>query len=275
MKLVWKAPSLTMNPTLDAGKIAAAIAEDPETAQAEWGADWRAGIASHLDPELIDASVRTEPLIIPPIADVVYFAGVDPSGGGADAFAWSIAHRKGERVVVDLVAARARRGRVPLDLDAAVRECAADLRRYGLQTCTGDRYAGAWVADSFARHRIHYRYAERSKSELYLELLPLVTASRLEIPDDPEVIREMKLLQRRRGAAGKDMVDHAAGSKDDRINALTLAAVEAAGAAFPLPGSLMDYAAFSEPLLAAQAPLTASPPPWALEPASPPPWELD
>ncbi len=65
-KLVWQAPSLVMNPTLDQDKIQAAIAEDPERARAEWDAVWRAGISSFLDPHLVDAAVRPGPLVLPP-----------------------------------------------------------------------------------------------------------------------------------------------------------------------------------------------------------------
>lgn len=64
--LIWKAASRVMNPTLSAARIAAALAEDPERARAEWEAEWRAGAAAFLDPAQVDACVRTEPLVIPP-----------------------------------------------------------------------------------------------------------------------------------------------------------------------------------------------------------------
>ncbi len=66
-KLVWQAPSLVMNPTLDPAKIQAAIAEDPDRARAEWDAVWRAGISAFLDPSLVDACMRREPLMVPPM----------------------------------------------------------------------------------------------------------------------------------------------------------------------------------------------------------------
>jgi hypothetical protein len=226
--LVWKAPSLVMNPTLDEARITTAVAADPERGRAEWEAEWRAGAAALFDePALLDACSRREPLIIPPQPKRRYAAGVDPSGGGADEFTWSIAHRDGERVIVDLVAARGRRGRQPLDLEAAVRECAEDLHVHGLRTCTGDRYSGAWVLEAFARHGIRYRQAEQTKSECYLGLLPLVTARRLEVPEDVELTRQMRLLERRRGTQGKDIVDHPVGAHDDRVNAAALAVAAA------------------------------------------------
>ncbi len=160
-----------------------------------------------------------------------YAGGCDPSGGGNDEFAWSVAHWDGDRdsVIVDLVAARGRRGRLPLDLEAAVTDCVADLKTYGLREVVGDRYAGAWVVEAFRKHGIVYRHVERSKSELYLDLLPLITAGRVELPPDRELGRQAKLLVRKRGAQGKDVIDHAEGARDDRINAAVLA-IHALGA---------------------------------------------
>jgi len=83
-----------------------------------------------------------------------YCAGVDPSGGGTDEFAWAIAHAEANRVVVDLVRGRGRRGRAPLDLDAVVSECVADLHRFSIQEVHGDHYGGDWPAKAFRTHGI-------------------------------------------------------------------------------------------------------------------------
>ncbi len=152
-----------------------------------------------------------------------YAAGVDPCGGGTDEFVWSVVHVEGDRYIVDLVAARGKRGRQPVDLEAAVTACCQDLATYGLATCLGDRYAGHWVLEAFQRHGIRYFQTERPKSELYLALLPLLTMGRLELPADPELIKQAKLLERRRGSQGKDIVDHPVGAHDDRINSVALA----------------------------------------------------
>ncbi|MFQ5810617.1 MAG: hypothetical protein ACE5JM_13455 [Armatimonadota bacterium] len=221
--VVWKAPSVLMNPTLNPARIAAAIAEDPERGRAEWEAEWRAGVSALLDPVLVDRCVRAGPLVIPPTEGNLYMSAVDPSGGGADEFTWSVAHLEGGRVVVDLITARGRRGRQALDLDAVVAECAADLTRYGLTTCLGDKYAAGWVVEAFRRHGILYVHSDRPKSDHYLNLLPLVTMGRLELPDDVELLRQAKLLERRQGAQGKDSVDHPRAGHDDRINAVALA----------------------------------------------------
>lgn len=75
------------------------------------------------------------------------------------------------------------------------------------------------------RHGVLYRHAERTKSELYLDLLPLITRGAIELPPDLELLRQLRLLERRRGAQGKDVVDHPHGAyhHDDRANAVALA----------------------------------------------------
>ncbi len=226
--LVWKAPSLTMNPTLSAAKIAAATAEDPERGLAEWQAEWRSGLASLLDYAGVDAAGRRDPLVLPPRPGLSYVGGIDPSGGGADEFAWAIAHDEDGVAVVDLVAARGRRGRHGLNLEATVRECAEDLMHYGIREAVGDHYGGDWPAERFAKHGIVYRKADRPKSDIYLDLLPLLTAGQIQWPEDLEMLKQAKLLQRKRGSRGKDQVEHPVGVHDDRINAAAIAVTEAA-----------------------------------------------
>jgi hypothetical protein len=46
-------------------------------------------------------------------------------------------------------------------------------------------------------------------------MLPLANASRVQLLDIPELLRELRGLERRRGTAGKDRVDHTRGAHDD------------------------------------------------------------
>lgn len=152
--------------------------------------------------------------------------GCDPMGGGhttGDEFTLAGAARDGETTRIVLVKGRGRRGRAPFDLEATVYEYAQDILGYGAREVVGDRYSANWVVESFRRHGITYRPSERSKSELYLELLPLFAAGRIELPPDPELLKQLKLLERRRGAQGKDTIDHPQGAHDDRAAAVALA----------------------------------------------------
>jgi len=64
--LVWKAPSIVMNPTLDQAKIAAAMVEDPLRGSSEWESEWRSGASAAFNPDDIDACIRSSPLELPP-----------------------------------------------------------------------------------------------------------------------------------------------------------------------------------------------------------------
>jgi hypothetical protein len=78
-------------------------------------------------------------------------------------------------------------------------------------------------ADSFETgqpFRLGYRVADLDRSALYLELLPSLNAGAVELPDDARLLRELRGLERRRGSAGRDRVDHRPGEHDDRANAV-------------------------------------------------------
>jgi hypothetical protein len=164
---------------------------------------------------------------------------VDPSGGGADAFTLAICHAEGRgadgRVVQDVMKGwQAKRDSVT-DLEAVVREIALIVKRYGVSTVTGDRYAGQWVREAFRRHAIAYEEptirkegepVTLDKSAAYLECEPLFAQGQIELLDHPQLTREIKLLERRPRAGGKTLVDHPSGGHDDHANALALAAAK-------------------------------------------------
>jgi hypothetical protein len=78
---------------------------------------------------LIDAAVEHgRPLEVPPVRGVYYHAFTDAAGGvGADAYTVSIAHRKGEHVIVDVV--RGTTGK--FDPQEVTKQYAALLKEYG------------------------------------------------------------------------------------------------------------------------------------------------
>ena len=84
----------------------------------------------------------------------------------------------------------------------------------------GDRYAGEWPREQFRAHGIGYELAEKPKSDLYLDLLAAVNSASVELPDEGALLRELRMLERRRGSSGRDRVDHPPGAHDDRANAV-------------------------------------------------------
>lgn len=101
-----------------------------------------------------------------------------------------------------------------------VAEVANLVKSYQLASVTGDRYSGEWVAEAFRAQGLDYRTCETPKSDLYLALLASVNSRAVDVPEVADLLRELRGLERRRGNAGRDRVDHAPGAHDDLVNAL-------------------------------------------------------
>jgi hypothetical protein len=200
--LVWQAPSVLMNPTLNEKEISKQREKDPSAARAEFDADFREDIEAFLPLEVIEAVVIRGRIELPRDEKVSYFSFADPSGGGGDSFTLSIGHKEKGKVIQD--ALRARKG----DPHEIVKEYAELLKKYGIKETTGDHYSASWCSQAFQKAGIRYKASELNKSELYLEALPYITSGSVELIDSAGLIKELRLLERRRGSSGKDIVDH-------------------------------------------------------------------
>jgi hypothetical protein len=79
--LVIKAPTRTLNPTIDQAVVDEAMAEDPAAASAEWMAEFRDDIAAYVTREAIDACVSPDVFERARVQGLKYQAFIDPSGG--------------------------------------------------------------------------------------------------------------------------------------------------------------------------------------------------
>jgi len=148
--------------------------------------------------------------------NVRYSACVDASGGRHDAFTLCIGHEEGDRFIGDVV----RGTRAPFDPQEVVKEYAALCNDYRISEVFGDNYSGAWAETAFQDAGIRYERAEKNKSVLYLEALPLFMRGAIRIPDLPALTRELRLLERQTHRSGRDTVDHGRHGSDDYANAL-------------------------------------------------------
>jgi hypothetical protein len=226
--LVIRAPSILLNPTLDQRIIDDAMVRDPAVARAEWMAEWRDDLAQFLDRQLVEAAVDIGVAVRPPVPSVKYFGFADPSGGAGDSFTLSIAHSEkndqGVMATLDCLIER----RAPFNPDAVTAEMAQTLKSYGLNSCTGDRYAAQWVVQSFAKHGITYQHSLRDRSAIYGEVLPLFTSGRARLLDNRRLVAQFASLERRTSAAGRDRIDHPPNMHDDLSNSAAGALVAAA-----------------------------------------------
>ncbi len=214
--LCWKASTRQMNPTIPQSLIDRDMAADPEAARSEWGAEFRSDLESFLPIEAIWNVTITGRYELPPTPGVTYTAFIDPSGGRQDAATLAIAHREKETAVVDL----ARRWKAPHDPSHVAADMAAILKSYRVRKVTGDRYGGAWPETEFSKHGITYRPAEKSKSDIYIEFLPMVLSGRVELVENKILFGELRALERRTRKGGRDLVDHPPRGQDDLANAV-------------------------------------------------------
>lgn len=214
--LFWKADSRSMNPKLSAEVVAQAYQSDPVAAAAEYGAEFRSDCSAFIAREIVEACLYKGTTEFPRLENTQYFGFVDPSGGSVDSMTLGIAHRtKGARPVLDLL----REVRPPFSPEAVVREFADSLKSYGISEVTGDRYGGEWPAERFRAAGITYKTSTRSRSEIYLELLPLLNSRRAILVDNARLVAQLTNLERRASRGGAESIDHAPGAHDDLANA--------------------------------------------------------
>lgn len=221
--LVLRATWRVLNPTLDPAIISAATEDDPQAAASEYEGEFRSDLEGFVTREALDAVIARDRRELPPCDGVVYHAFADPSGGSQDAFAIAIAHqdRQTGRVLLDAIRYR----RPPFSPDDVVREYAELLRSYRCLSVTSDRYAGTWPAERWHAHGIHFLPSERTKSELFEAMLPLVNSGRVELLDHPRLESEMLALERKTSRNGRASVDHPPRGHDDVANAAAGACV--------------------------------------------------
>lgn len=228
--LCWKAPTWTMNPTCDRREIDKEYEKDPESAAAEYGAEWRSDISGAIPPEVVDAAVVPKRFELESRAGINYTGAIDPSGGRRDSFTMAIVHkevhREGRKVIVDVL----REARPPFRPESVVEEFSDVFKKYHITEIQSDRYAGEWVVSSFRDCGVRVKPAKMTKSEFYLEVMALLNNGSVELPDSPRLKGQFKALQRRPRSGGKDMIDNfLQGGRDDLSNVCAMACVNVAG----------------------------------------------
>jgi hypothetical protein len=212
--LVAQASSLRMNSTLPKEEIDAEYEKDAAYASSEYGALFRTDIESFIRREAVEACAIRERYELPP-QPVRYTAFVDPSGGSHDSMCLAIAHKQDDTIVVDLV----REIKAPLNPVAVSREFSDIVKRYGLYTVYGDRYAMEYCADAFRQNGVDYTVCELNRSEIYLNVLPKINSGQVELLNIPVLINQLCNLERHVAKSGKDTIGKAPGCFDDLINA--------------------------------------------------------
>ena len=215
--LIWRATTRTMNPLISEETINEALAEAPQAARAEWLAEFREDIESFVSREAVEACVIPRRFEIAPIADINYFGFIDPAGGGGrDSFTLAIGHKDNSgKIIIDCIRER----QPPFSPEAVVAEFTEILKAYRIFKVESDRYAGEWPRERFKSQGIRVEICDKTASELYKEILPVLMSGQVELLDNKKLINQLCSLERRTRSGGRDLITHGPGAHDDLANA--------------------------------------------------------
>jgi len=220
--LVVNAPSRTLNrATLPQSVVDEALEEDKQAAQSEYLGEFRDDVAAYLPIEVVQACMKKGRLELLPRSGETYVAFCDLSGGRNDSASLAIAHKQKQKVILDF----AQEYKAPFVPTAVIESMAEKLKQYKLTRVVGDRYAGAFVSSAFQRCGINYIAADKSKSIIYLETIPILCSGAVELLDIEKMVTQFGNLMRKTRSGGADLVDHLPGCKDDLCNSVAGAIV--------------------------------------------------
>jgi hypothetical protein len=218
-----------MNPTVPQSVIDEAYDADPAAAAAEYGAEFRNDLDAFVSREAVEAVTMRGTREIPPQTGLHYVGFVDAAGGsGQDSMTCAVAHYDLKDRIVILDATR--EVKPPFSPEVVTAEFSALFKSYHVGRAQSDKWGGAFVTEAFKRNGIMLEPAERTKSEFYVELLPMINSGlcRLLDTDRDRLLTQFASLERRVGrGTGRDSIDHPPGGHDDLANAAAGAIVTA------------------------------------------------
>lgn len=221
--LVAQAASQTMNPLVDMDWIGTQFDEDPVGSEAEFNSQFRTDVETFIDRDIVESCVERDCFEIPPCGKA-YYGFVDASGGtGGDSMTMAIAHLEGEVAVLDCVRER----RPPFSPASVCGEFSSLFKSYGLRRVTSDRWGTGFVQEAFSDCGIECRQSAKPKSELYLEMLPMLMSGRVRLLDNARLLSQLVNLERKTARGGRDTIDHPPRMHDDVANACSGALVTA------------------------------------------------
>jgi len=226
--LVWMASSQLMNPAIENSRLEAMRRKDPTRFEREYMAEFAEDLESFLLTAWIEAAIVQGRYELPYAQGHKYAAGCDTSGLGGgknpDAFTMSICHQENDVIVQDYLRGWKKSRNADLNLESIVGEIAAILKEYRLNQIHGDKFAAQWPVEQFKKVGVIYNQTPEPKSFYYLATEPMFATGKIEILDNPELHRELKMLERRARAGGRTLIDHPTNRHDDLSNALAIAA---------------------------------------------------
>jgi hypothetical protein len=228
---VWQLSSAEMNPTIQGRILDEARKRDEPKFRREFLAEFADDVAGWIAPEVLDACIVRNRTELPRIENGTYVVAVDPAFKHND-FALAVLHATGDGpVVVDRVERWAGTKNAPLGYEWVCGEIARISKEYAIREVFGDQYCAAVIKQHFDKLGIHYNehtFGAYTRADLFGNLRHLLVQRKIELLDQPVLLRQMRALEERRTPNGNIDIRPSYGQKDDVAVAVALGAFELA-----------------------------------------------
>jgi hypothetical protein len=229
--LVWQLPAAEMNPTIQDRTLEKARKRDESRFRREFLAEFTDDIAGWIAPDVLDACIMRDRRELPPIANSIYVAAVDPAFKHSD-FALAVLHKTADGpVVVDRVERWGGTKNAPLGYEWVCEKIAGIVKEYGICEVSGDQYCAAVIKQYFDKLGIRYNeftFGAQTRAELFGNLRHLLGQRKIELLDQPVLLRQLRALEERRTPNGTTDIRPSYSQKDDVAVAVALGALELA-----------------------------------------------
>jgi hypothetical protein len=219
--LCWKLPSWIMNPSLPADELARERERDESYFLREYGAEFLDAASALLPTEQVENCVARGQVERAPQNGIIYIGALD-AAWKSDAFAFSLAHMEGERAIVDLARHwKPKRGQA-VQFGPVLAEIVETMRRFGATQIYGDQVAAEPIKQALAQHGITFTQTVtlgRRASAIYGTLRAKTVSGQLELPDNPELVSQLKRLEVIIGPGGSERCEASTGHDDLAVSA--------------------------------------------------------
>jgi hypothetical protein len=218
--LVWQASTETMTPRISHEELERERTNDPTYYEREYMARFVSDLETFLPWPDIHAAVQhwTER---PPEPEPFYIAALDASGlTGGDTFTFGIGHSADAGFVVDVLRGW-RRAAVPQVCDEISSVCKA----FRVRNVIADQFAFTFLSELLRQRDIgldQLTFSARSKPELFFDLKNMLAQGKIQLPDNPEMIRELRALESTRTSGGNYKICAPRGMHDDYVTVLAI-----------------------------------------------------
>jgi hypothetical protein len=94
------------------------------------------------------------------------------------------------------------------------------MLKYNISFCICDKFGGDIVVEQFGKYGIRIEQCAKVKSELYLDMLTVISSGRVELLDHERAVNQIVSLERRNRTGGRPSIDAPQGQHEDISNSI-------------------------------------------------------